>query len=302
MRRWSIGCWLRRTTASAGGGIGSIWPAMPIRTATRSTTRGHIWPYRDWVIDALNRDMPFDQFTIEQIAGDLLPNPTQRPADRDRLSPQHADQRRGRHRSRAVSRAKRWSIASTRPATVLLGLTLGCARCHDHKYDPITQREFYQLFAFFNSTDEITKESERPEHNRPKLEFPTPEQAQARNQYSSDLFELNDTIAERLSQLVVRPGASADVPADASVGEDEELRNFSRKPSPPAEPARSQLHVDHARAAEAAGILYPSRWRFLAQGNPGQPGSAGGGVDRNPAGGYQPPGPGEVAGGPEAIR
>jgi hypothetical protein len=185
----------------------------------------HIWPYRDWVIDALNRDLPFDQFTIEQIAGDLLPNPTQNQliaTGFHRNTPSNYEGGIDHEQYRVEAVADR--VATT--GAVFLGLTLGCARCHDHKYDPIQQKEFYQLFAYFNSTDAITRESQRPQHNRPKLELPTPEQAQAAKQYHSDLFELNDTIAERLSQLSVRPGASADDPADAEVEKDEELRKL----------------------------------------------------------------------------
>jgi hypothetical protein len=185
----------------------------------------HMWPYRDWVIDALNRDLPFDQFTIEQIAGDMLPNPTQAQliaTGFHRNTPSNYEGGIDHEQYRVEAVADR--VATT--GAVFLGLTLGCARCHDHKYDPIQQKEFYQLFAYFNSTDAITKESERPQHNRPKLELPTPEQAPAAKQYRSDLFELNDTIAERLSQLVVRPGASADDPADAEVEKDEELRKL----------------------------------------------------------------------------
>jgi hypothetical protein len=185
----------------------------------------HMWPYRDWVIEALNRDLPFDQFTIEQIAGDLLPNPTQAQliaTGFHRNTPSNYEGGIDHEQYRVEAVADR--VATT--GAVFLGLTLGCARCHDHKYDPIQQKEFYQLFAYFNSTDAITKESERPQHNRPKLELPTPEQEPAAKQYRNDLFELNDTIAERLSQLVARPGASADVPANAPVEEDEELRKL----------------------------------------------------------------------------
>ncbi|XZE34085.1 PSD1 and planctomycete cytochrome C domain-containing protein [Pirellulaceae bacterium SH501] len=115
-----------------------------------------IWPYRDWVIQALNRDMPFDQFTVEQLAGDLLPKPT---------SSQIVAT--GFHRNTQINQEggvdpEQFRIESVfdrvaTTGTVFLGLTIGCAQCHDHKFDPITQKEYYQLFAFFNNQDE-------PEH------------------------------------------------------------------------------------------------------------------------------------------
>jgi hypothetical protein len=114
-----------------------------------------IWKYRDWVIEALNRDMPFDQFTIEQIAGDLLPSATteQKIAtgfQRNTLTNEEGGTDAEQFRVEAV--VDRVSTIGV----VYLGLTVGCARCHDHKYDPISQREFYQLFAFYDSADEAT--------------------------------------------------------------------------------------------------------------------------------------------------
>jgi hypothetical protein len=112
-----------------------------------------VWPYRDWVINALNRDMPFDQFTIEQLAGDLLPKAT--------LEQKIAT---GFHRNTQINteggidheqfrvEAVVDRVATT--ATVFLGLTVACAQCHDHKFDPISQKEYYELFAFFNNCDE----------------------------------------------------------------------------------------------------------------------------------------------------
>ncbi|MCA8990275.1 MAG: DUF1549 domain-containing protein, partial [Planctomycetaceae bacterium] len=121
-----------------------------------------IWKYREWVIDALNQDMPFDQFTIEQIAGDMLPGAN--------LSQKIAT---GFHRNTLVNEEggtddEQFRVESivdrvSTTSAVFLGLTLGCAQCHDHKYDPFSQREFYQLFSFFNGADE------------PKLEIPTKE-------------------------------------------------------------------------------------------------------------------------------
>lgn len=108
-----------------------------------------MWPYRDWVIDALNRDMPFDQFTIEQLAGDLLPDPTklQKIAS-------------GFHRNTMINEEGGTDAEQFRNEIVIdrinttgavwLGLTLGCAQCHSHKFDPISHKEYFELFAFFN--------------------------------------------------------------------------------------------------------------------------------------------------------
>ncbi len=114
-----------------------------------------IWLYRDWVVQVLNEDLPFDQFTIQQLAGDLLPEAT----DRNRIAT-------GFHRNTQINEEggidrEQFRIDSifdrvATTGTVWLGLSVGCAQCHDHKFDPITQKEFYQLFAFFNNQDEPT--------------------------------------------------------------------------------------------------------------------------------------------------
>ena len=110
----------------------------------------YMWRWRDWVIDAFNRNMPFDQFTIEQIAGDLLPNSTleQKIASgfnrNHRGNGENGTDPREYHVEYVVDRVETTS-------TVWLGLTLGCARCHDHKFDPFTQKEFYQFYAYFNN-------------------------------------------------------------------------------------------------------------------------------------------------------
>jgi hypothetical protein len=124
-----------------------------------------IWPYRDWVIKALNTDLPFDQFTVQQLAGDLLPNAT-------------TDQKiaTGFHRNTAFNeeggtdpeqfRVERAVDRANTTGAVWLGLTVGCAQCHTHKYDPITHHDYYRLYAFFDSCDEPTM----PIGGSPKLE------------------------------------------------------------------------------------------------------------------------------------
>jgi mono/diheme cytochrome c family protein len=112
-----------------------------------------IWKYRDWVIDALNRDLPFDQFATEQLAGDILPNPT--------LEQKIAT---GFHRNTQINQEggidkEQFRIESiidrvNTTGAAFLGLTIGCCQCHDHKFDPLTQKEFYGLFAFFNNAEE----------------------------------------------------------------------------------------------------------------------------------------------------
>src|SRR4051812_15222036 len=137
---------------------GERWGRVWLDVARYADSNGYsidaprsIWKYRDWVIAALNRDLPYNEFVIEQLAGDLLPNAS-------------IDQRvaTGFHRNTQINQEggidpEQFRVESVMDrvntfGTVFLGLTIGCAQCHDHKFDPITQREYYQLFAFFNST------------------------------------------------------------------------------------------------------------------------------------------------------
>ena len=133
-----------------------------------------MWRWRDWVIDAFNRNMPFDQFTIEQLAGDMLPNATLDQKIATAFNRNH----RGNGEGGIIPEEYAVEYVVDRvdtTSTVWLGLTMGCARCHDHKYDPFTQKEFYRLFAFFNNVPErgnAVKHGNSP----PMIKTPTPEQ------------------------------------------------------------------------------------------------------------------------------
>ncbi|MFM7037783.1 MAG: PSD1 and planctomycete cytochrome C domain-containing protein [Planctomycetaceae bacterium] len=121
----------------------------------KDNARPDAWRWRDWVIDAFNSDMPFDQFTIEQLAGDLLPNAT----PMQRLATAFHRQTLTNTEGGTDQEEFRVEACFDRTETtgaVWLGLTVGCARCHSHKYDPLSQREYYQLFAVFNNADETT--------------------------------------------------------------------------------------------------------------------------------------------------
>ena len=120
----------------------------------KDRVRPWAWRWRQWVIDALNRDMPFDEFTTEQLAGDLLPNKTEDMLVATGFNRNTLTNREGGTDPEQFRDEQVLDRAATL-ATVWLGLTMGCAQCHDHKYDPIKQKEFYQLAAFFNSEDEV---------------------------------------------------------------------------------------------------------------------------------------------------
>jgi hypothetical protein len=176
-----------------------------------------MWRWRDWVIDAYNRGLPFDRFTIEQLAGDLLPSPT---LDQ-RIATGFNRNHRGNAEGGIIPEEYAVEYVADRvetTATVWLGLTVGCARCHAHKFDPITQQEFYRLFAYFNNVPENGR-AVKYGNSPPLLKAPTPAQqaelaaverrlAEAERRFQANARELADAQARWEDRL--RTGGSYD--------------------------------------------------------------------------------------------
>ena len=156
-----------------------------------------IWKYRDWVVDALNRDLPFDQFTIEQTAGDMLPNPT-------------IDQivATGFHRNTLINQEGGTSDEQFRvesvvdrvntTGSVFLGLTIGCAQCHEHKFDPLTQRDFYRMYAFFNNT----QDNNDANGSGPKISVPAKAQLALKKQLELEIAATEKPLKELDAELL----------------------------------------------------------------------------------------------------
>ena len=151
-----------------------------------------MWPYRDWVVNAFNRNMRFDQFTVEQLAGDLLANPSiqqQTATGFNRCNVTTSEG--GSIRDEVYVRYAGDRVNTT--STVWMGLTAGCASCHDHKFDPITQKEYYKLSAFFNNVSEDAMDRNRKDP-APIIKLPTPEQSERMASYERRIKSLEDLI------------------------------------------------------------------------------------------------------------
>lgn len=223
--------------ALASPHYGERWGRHWLDQARYADTHGYtidgdrsIWPYRDWVINALNIDMPFDQFTIEQLAGDLLDSPT-----RDQLVAT------GFHRNTLVNQeggtdAEQFRVEAVvdrvnTTGAVWLGLTVGCAQCHTHKYDPLTHHEYYQLFAFFNQCKDVNSVS-------PQLTLGSPEQV-------TQLQELDTVIANAKLELAALDKRRTDGTLSAS--------------------ERAVAAADRTTAEDAFKVLEADRVKLLTQ-------------------------------------
>lgn len=159
-----------------------------------------MWRWRDWVIDAFNRNMPFDQFTIEQLAGDLIPDATMEQRIATGFNRNH------RINTEGGVIAEEWRIETVidrveTTALTWMGLTMGCARCHDHKYDPISMKEFYSFFAFFNNVPESGSGVERPVNHPPLMKAPRPEEQARLEELRAHLQRSEQRVRELEQQL-----------------------------------------------------------------------------------------------------
>ena len=150
--------------------MASTWRAYWLDAARYGDTHGlhldnyrEIWPYRDWVIRAFNRNLPFDQFITEQLAGDLLPDPSDDQLIATGFNRCHVTTNEGGSIEEEVYVRNVVDRVVTF-GTVFLGMTLDCTRCHDHKFDPVTMNDFYSLSAYFNSLDGKALDGNRKDH------------------------------------------------------------------------------------------------------------------------------------------
>lgn len=162
-----------------------------------------MWPWRDWVINAFNENKPFDQFTVEQLAGDMLPGATKAQIIATGFNRNHRLNGEG---GRIVDE---WFVETVidrveTTGMTWLGLTMNCCRCHDHKYDPISQAEFYQFFAYFNSNDEsgvLAPNGKNGDNTPPVLELPTEQQLAKEKELRQSVAELKTEVADLKSRL-----------------------------------------------------------------------------------------------------
>src|SRR4051812_33414282 len=144
-----------------------------------------LWKWRDWVINAFNENMPFDEFTTEQLAGDLIPNAT----TDQKIASGYIRNNMSTGEGGAITEEYQCKYTFDRTettSTIWLGLTMTCCRCHTHKYDPITQKEYYQLYSFFNNLDESVMDGNKPNPD-PFIKLPTVEQTNRQARLKKDV-------------------------------------------------------------------------------------------------------------------
>ena len=208
-----------------------------------------MWPWRDWVVDALNRNLPFDTFTLWQLAGDLLPAPT----DEQRLATgfvrNHMINGEG-GRIPEENRVDYLFDQTETVGTVWLGATLNCTRCHNHKFDPLTQQEYFGLLAYFNRT--AVDGSGGDPQSRPHLEWPTPEQTAQRRAAEERLAEVIQSNEERELAKLPRPEGKSSDESEAARDLPKEIREIHKVPVAARDSARLEKLAAHWKPSDAA--------------------------------------------------
>jgi hypothetical protein len=215
--RWAR-VWLDLSRYADSKGLGSD----PLRT---------IWRYRDWVIDAYNSNMPYNQFTIEQIAGDLLPEAT---LEQKVATAMHRNTMTNTEGGTDDEEFRTLAVKDRVDTTmqVWMGVTIGCAKCHNHKYDPITQQEYYQFYAIFNQT----ADADRPDES-PTIEAPAPTLKNEMLAYEAKLSKLREdlkqstpetqkVIQDELAQFEKNPPKVPTVPVMQELPENARRKTF----------------------------------------------------------------------------
>jgi hypothetical protein len=239
--------------------FGERWARMWLDLARYADSAGYgsdplrpnMWRYRDWVIDAFNKNMPYDRFTIEQIAGDLIPD-----AD-DSTRTATAFHRNTMTNTEGGTDDEEWRTAAIKDradttAQVWMGLTLGCAKCHTHKYDPITHEEYYKFYAIFNQT----ADSDKPDES-PLLSFSSPE-------LTAKVARIDAEIAPLKKKM---KGMPKDAPAFKELRDQIDKLEKS-KPAIPTLPVMVELPKEKRRVTR---IL--KKGNFLDPGDPVEPGT-----------------------------
>ncbi len=224
----------------------------------QSDTSRQMWHWRDWLIGAYNRNLPFDKFTIEQLAGDMLPGATQ---DQIVATGFNRNHRLNGEGGRIVEEWFAETVIDRVETTGLtwMALTLNCCRCHDHKYDPVSQKEFYQLFAYFNSNDEKgvmdefggAARTRQGGNSSPVLDLPTPEQA-ARQQKAQEVVNAASAKVEALKKTAPQRVAAWEASLQKEIANNK--------------PAWFPLQKDTAKSAGGATLTRQPDGSWLASG------------------------------------
>lgn len=182
-----------------------------------------VFPYRDWVVRAYNEDLPFDRFTTWQLAGDLLPNPTTEQKTATgyiRMNPTTNEG--GVIEAEFLAKNTFDRVDTT--ATIFMGATFGCTKCHDHKYDPYTQRDYYSMYAYFNSTADPVLDGNLKLH-QPVMKAPTPDEDRTLKGWEKQLRSMEDAVGADAARL----WASENAPELPAVGKWEVSEVFPAK-------------------------------------------------------------------------